>query len=491
MVGFKNLLRVFPLDVFYRTRDFAVEFEADEIKGLLAKALEKMRGASYADGRYFGAESDFVAVSKSAKKAEQAESHGIAFRAFANGNWGYCSTTDTNAKAVFKAAQTALRAAKAIKSKGATVLAEVPVVEKDVVVLGKQDASKMPIDRKLALAEEQYDNCVKSDRRICDARTVLMTGESCKAIVTSEGSSVSKRVGRTRCYSVAVAREADKQRQFVGSEGIVGGMELLKEYDWTAKSQAVCKRAIELLSSVKTPVGQMPVVFRGSGGGSGLIAHEAVGHAVEGDYAMMDRSYFNGKIGKQVAATGLSLVDSGIGGSGYGAIYFDDEAVEAKKTYLIKDGIFKTFMLDRSSAAFFDLKPTGNARAQDHNRRVYVRMRNTYIEPGDWKPEEIVEETKKGVLCNHWKAGIEDPAGGSFQLFFADGYLIENGELTESLYNISTSQTATLDCLKAINAIGNDLCMDAGGCGKGHADYVHVGSGGPTLRIDNIIVGGA
>lgn len=189
----------------------------------------------------------------------------------------------------------------------------------------------------------------------------------------------------------------------------------------------------------------------------------------------------------------MSLIDDGTKEirDGNGSIIFDDEGVPAQKTYAIKDGVFRTFLSDRQSAAALGLKPTGNARAQDQNRRIYVRMRNTYIEPRDWTLEEIIKDTKFGVVCNRGKAGIEDPAGGSFQLFFVDGWVVKNGELKESVYNLSISESNVLMALKSIDAIGKDLHLHAGNCGKGHEDWVAVGTGGPSLRLSQAVVGGA
>ncbi|MFQ5406243.1 MAG: TldD/PmbA family protein [Candidatus Micrarchaeia archaeon] len=469
-----------------------MDLDVNYWKNLLLNAVgnAQKEGAVYADARFVATQSFSAGVSKSRKNADRSRSQGVAVRALVNGVWGYSSTNTLSKTIVLKSAGKAVKAAKAGKNNKEVELAQTKPFVGDFVVESKKDCFAQSDEDLLKIAEEQY-NRAKSHKKIADAKSGIGCSRQMLVLATSDGGLASRKVDRTRFMTVVVSRDGKKQRQYVGGEGQLGGLEVLKKFDWSKITDTTCKRSVELLDSVKTPIGEMPVVFAGGGGGSGLIAHEAVGHAVEGDYAMMDRSYFNGKIGTVVGNENLNLVENGLKNSGFGAIGFDDEGTIARKAFLIKNGVFETFMLDRQSAAFFDLEPTGNARAQDHTRRVYVRMRNTYIENGDWNFDEMIEETKKGVLCNHWKAGIEDPAGGSFQLFFLDGNIIENGEIGKPLYNISTSQNATLDALKNVSAIGNDLKMDAGGCGKGHADYVTVGSGGPSLRIDNIIVGGA
>ncbi len=461
---------------------------------LIAKAVERAGGASYADARVSAGEFSVAAVSKGRKTSEQAGSEGVCVRVLKNGFWGIASASTVSKESVFDCVARAQKAAHALcvgRAKGSAVLADCAPFVGKIEIKARESGVNADAEEMLLLADGQYKLAEGFGEKIADCHTALSFAKSGVAFASSEGARAVRVVERARFFSSVVARVAGVQRHYAESGGDVGGLELLKNDDWGAKTENACRRSIELLKAVSAPVGPMPVVFSGKGGGSGLVAHEAVGHAVEGDYAASDRSFFNGKVGKMVASEELSLVDDGRVGSGYGAIGFDDEGVKASKNVLIDKGVFKGFLCDRQSAFVLGQRPTGNARAQDHNRRVYVRMTNTFIAPGKWKPGEIIEDTKRGVLCNHWKAGIEDPAGGSFQLFFTDGYVIRNGELCESIYNISVSQPAALDALKNVDAIGNDSHFDAGGCGKGHADYVAVGSGGPTMRVKSLIVGGA
>ena len=216
----------------------------------------------------------------------------------------------------------------------------------------------------------------------------------------------------------AVAGDGVKQREYYHSDGS-SGTEYFDKADLHESGLKVTNRARELLNAVQCPKDLKTVILLGEGGGSGLLAHEAVGHAVEGDYAASNRSFFNNKLDTQVGVPELSLIDDGMRGSGWGEVIFDDEGTLAQKTHIIQDGFFKTFLHDRRTASHYGVKSTGNARAQDAFRRVYVRMRNTYIEPRDWQVQEIISDTKNGVLCNHWKAGIEEPAEGSFQMFLS------------------------------------------------------------------------
>lgn len=464
------------------------------MEDLLQKAVNVMGGlgARYADARFYGRRGEGITISKSKRMLSYALLEGVSVRCLLENGWGMASTTNLRKSNIEKIARDAVRLAKAYASCKKIELAEVKSYKRKERMAGKIDPENMSVEEKIKLTEDVYKFCL-DQKNIVDARTGFSSVHGERIIVNSEGTEISVKSQRVYLASFVIAKEGMKQREFYETKGGFHGLELFKNYDWTEKTQEACDRARELLNSKRVPIGKMPVIFVGEGDGSGLLAHEAVGHAIEGDYSRMDRSFFNGMLNKHVASDTLSLIDDGTKEirDGNGSIIFDDEGVPAQKTYAIKDGVFRTFLSDRQSAAALGLKPTGNARAQDQNRRIYVRMRNTYIEPRDWTLEEIIKDTKFGVVCNRGKAGIEDPAGGSFQLFFVDGWVVKNGELKESVYNLSISESNVLMALKSIDAIGKDLHLHAGNCGKGHEDWVAVGTGGPSLRLSQAVVGGA
>ena len=78
----------------------------------------------------------------------------------------------------------------------------------------------------------------------------------------------------------------------------------------------------------------------------------------------------------------------------------NDEGVPGQKTYVMKDGILETYINDRQSAEHFNLKPTGNSRAEAYNHPQIVRMTNTYISPAKdpMNSEELLELIKNGFL---------------------------------------------------------------------------------------------
>jgi len=134
-------------------------------------------------------------------------------------------------------------------------------------------------------------------------------------------------------------------------------------------------------------------------------------------------------------------------------------------------------------------QPTGNGRAQDPFRRVFVRMTNTYFEAGDWTLEEMLEDVKFGVMTDHFIRGMEDPVGGGFEGQALRGFLIENGKVTDMLRSFTLTGKA-LEILKTTDAVAKDVRLGGGNCGKGSEDYVPVSDGGPYCRSRVILGGG-
>jgi TldD protein len=221
---------------------------------------------------------------------------------------------------------------------------------------------------------------------------------------------------------------------------------------------------------------------------SGLLAHEVMGHASEADEIVKKRSFLSNVVGTKVASDLVTMVDDGTLDSAHGYIPFDDEGTRSSRTVIIDRGEYQGYMQSLETAAEMRVKPTGNGRAQDPHRRVFVRMTNTFFEAGDWKLEEMIEGIKHGVLTDRAISGMEDPVGGGFEAKALRGFLIENGEVTDMLRGFTLTGKA-LEILKTTDAVGKKLELDGGTCGKGVEDFVPVSSGGPHCR-SRIILGG-
>ena len=233
--------------------------------------------------------------------------------------------------------------------------------------------------------------------------------------------------------------------------------------------------------------GTMPVVM--GAGASGILLHEAMGHAFEADFNRKGQSIFSGQIGSRICNEKISIVDDGTLAGNRGAINYDDEGVPGQKTWMVKDGILTSYLHDRISAAFYGVSPTGNGRRESFRYPPLPRMRATYMESGDAGKDDIIASVNKGIYVDQFSNGQVQIGEGDFTFFVKSGYLIENGRLTAPVKDINIIGNGP-QALADIVAVGNDLMVDPGAwtCGKGQSCPVSCGI--PTVLVSNLTVGG-
>ncbi|HJV27256.1 MAG TPA: metalloprotease TldD, partial [Aromatoleum sp.] len=289
--------------------------------------------------------------------------------------------------------------------------------------------------------------------------------------------------------SVTVIME-DKGRREQGSGGGGGRYDYtyfnddrLREYARAAVHQARVN-----LDAGPAPAGTMTVVL--GPGWPGILLHEAIGHGLEGDFNRKGSSAFSGRIGQQVAAKGVTVVDDGTLPDRRGSLTVDDEGNPTERTVLIEDGILTGYMQDTMNARLMGVKPTGNGRRESFAHLPLPRMTNTYMLNGDKAPEEIIKSVKKGLYAANFGGGQVDITSGKFVFSTAEAYLIEDGKVTRPVKGATLIGNGP-DALTRVAMIGNDMALDpgVGTCGK-DGQSVPVGVGQPTLRIDGLTVGG-
>ena len=259
--------------------------------------------------------------------------------------------------------------------------------------------------------------------------------------------------------------------------------ELLRDY-----ARAAVHQARTNLDAAPAPAGTMTVVL--GSGWPGILLHEAIGHGLEGDFNRKGSSAFSGRIGQQVAAKGVTVVDDGTIPDRRGSLTMDDEGNPTERTVLIEDGILTGYMQDMMNARLMGMAPTGNGRRESYAHLPMPRMTNTYMLNGDKDPEEIINSVKKGLYAANFGGGQVDITSGKFVFSTAEAYLIENGKVTRPVKGATLIGNGP-DALTRVSMIGNDMALDpgVGTCGK-DGQSVPVGVGQPTLRIDGLTVGG-
>jgi TldD protein len=220
------------------------------------------------------------------------------------------------------------------------------------------------------------------------------------------------------------------------------------------------------------------------------MLHEAVGHGLEGDFNRKGTSTFSGRVGQQVAAKGVTVVDDGTIQDLRGSISIDDEGTASARNVLIEDGILVGYIQDRLNARLMGVDPTGNGRRQSYAHAPIPRMTNTFMLPGDKEPGEIIASVKKGIYAVNFGGGSVDITSGKFVFAASEAYLIEDGKVGPAVKGATLIGNGP-DAMTNISMVGNDLKLDSGvgTCGK-DGQGVPVGVGQPTLRIDGLTVGG-
>lgn len=248
-------------------------------------------------------------------------------------------------------------------------------------------------------------------------------------------------------------------------------------------------RGIDAKFEAKRPKGgRMPIVM--GAGASGILLHEAMGHAFEADFNRKGQSIFSGKIGERICRKAINIVDDGMLPGSRGACRYDDEGVPGQKTYMVTDGVLTSYLHDRISASYFGVTPTGNGRRESFRYNPIPRMRATYMESGhDGSVEDLISSVKKGIYVDQFANGQVKIGEGDFTFYVKNGALIENGRLTMPVKDINIIGNGP-QALADIIAVADDLKIDEGTWTCGKEQSVPVSCGIPSVLIKSLTVGG-
>jgi TldD protein len=267
-----------------------------------------------------------------------------------------------------------------------------------------------------------------------------------------------------------------------------------KGFEWLSDDvvEEIAAQAIKntniLFGATKPRAGEMAVVL--GAGGSGILLHEAMGHAFEADFNRKGTSIFSDKMGKSVALDFINIIEDGTLPNNRGSINVDDEGNDVKKIYLVKDGVLESYIHDRISSRFYGVDPTGNGRRESFRHMPLPRMRSTYMEPGPHEKEEIIANVEYGVYVDNFSNGQVNIGAGDFTFFVKSGYLIEKGKLTQPIKDINIIGNGP-QALADITMAAGDFKTDDGTwtCGK-NGQSVPVTMGLPTVLVKKLTVGG-
>lgn len=327
------------------------------------------------------------------------------------------------------------------------------------------------------------------DERIIQV-SVSLAGEFETIMVMASDGHMAADVRPLVRFNVSVIIE-DKGRRESGYSG--GGGRYSYEYFLDNKlafkyADEALRQALVNLQAVDAPAGAMPVVL--GPGWPGVLLHEAVGHGLEGDFNRKGISVYSGRMGQRVASELCTIVDNGTLPGRRGSLNMDDEGVATQNNVLIENGILKGYLLDKRNARLMNTTSTGNGRRESYASLPLPRMTNTYMLAGESDPEDIIRSVKKGLYAVNFGGGQVDITSGKFVFSASEAYLIEDGKVTVPVKGATLIGNGP-DVLTRVSMVGNDLELDEGVgiCGK-DGQSVPVGVGQPTLKVDELTVGG-
>ena len=260
------------------------------------------------------------------------------------------------------------------------------------------------------------------------------------------------------------------------------------EDQWDAALKAALHQAEVNLAAIPAPAGMLPLVL--GSGWPGVMLHEAVGHGLEGDFNRKGSSIYSGKMGEQVAAKGVTVIDDGTMMGRRGSLTIDDEGTPSAENVLIEDGKLVGYMQDRQNARLMGVKPTGNGRRESYAHQPMPRMTNTYMAVGKHDPGEIIASVKDGIYAPNFGGGQVDIVSGQFTFKCTEAYRIRDGKIAEPVKGATIIGNGP-EAMSQVSMIGNDLALDTGigTCGKA-GQGVPVGIGQPTIKMDAMTIGG-
>ena len=405
---------------------------------------------------------------------------GGCIRALAGG-WGFVSFNDL--EGLKDKVANAVRNARIVADKGIFLAPVEPVVDIVPPLVGKDPLGVSLQDKKALL--DQYIDIIWSVPQITTSTVAYGDSGRKRIFATSEGAYVQQKKIDVSLRLSAMARDGGDVQQSGLSLGSNGDFSFVERLQGEAEKVARC--AVDLLKAPQVRGGEYTVVLDPVL--AGVFIHEAFGHLSEADHVYENQRLREIMVlGRRFGGPHINVVDGAAVPGLRGSYKYDDEGVQATKTYLLKDGVLTGRLHSRETAATMGEVPTGNARAISAHFPPIVRMTNTYIEPGAATLEEILSEIEDGLYVRNWYGGMTSMEQFTFSA--GEAYAIRSGRVEELMRPVLLSGNLFVT-LENLDAIANDLDMNqGGGCGKGGQSPLAVSNGSPHIRIQKCLIGG-
>ncbi len=456
-----------------------------DMKKVLTAALEK--GGDYADLFFEHTYRNSVGLQDGeVNRASSGIDFGMGVRVLSGDQTGYAYVENVTLDEMLNAARTAARIANGAAGKGPANLTELLIVNN---YYGVQTAwDELALQEKTPYLQQLNNKIFELDKRVNKVQASLSDTTSHILFCNSEGQLFYDYRPMVTLSAVCIMEENGRIENSYAARAFRMGAEFLNdELINELAGEAVAKTSI-LFQAVKPKGGEMPVVM--GAGGSGILLHEAIGHAFEADFNRKNTSIFSDQLNKKICNEHINVVDDGTIPFNRGSVNIDDEGIEGQKTYIVKEGVLTSYLHDRISAKHYGIPSTGNGRRESFRQMPIPRMRATYMEAGNITEEEMISTVKKGIYAANFTNGQVQIGAGDFTFFVKDGYMIENGKLTQPIKDINIIGNGP-KALADITMVGNNYKMDNGTwtCGK-DGQSCPVTCGMPSALVSKLTVGG-
>lgn len=441
-------------------------------------------GADFAE--VFVEESNASSVDLTDKKidnVQSANSYGVGVRLMFGDDAFYGYSSDDAENTLLELTQN-LAKTKAGGAKGNLAAFQPQSIDDKHLVM--QDPASVPKTERAELLRQLDDLTRSHGDAVKQVSASVAEKHRSVLVANSEGLWVEDARQYSRMRVSAIAESGSGPQVAAESPGVLGGYEFFKGLDLENLARSTAQGAIAMAGAGYIDGGMMPVVL-GNGFG-GVIFHEACGHPLETEAIRKNASPFAGKIGQQVAQPILTAIDDGTLVNSWGSLNVDDEGMPTQRTVLIENGILKGYLSDRLGARQVGVPRTGSARRESYKYAPVSRMRNTFIDKGNNTVDEMISSVDYGLYAKKMGGGSVDPATGEFNFSVQEGYIIRKGKIAEPVRG-ATLIGKGFEVLPLISMIGDDLDLAAGMCGAS-SGWVPTTVGQPTIKIDNILVGG-
>ena len=411
-------------------------------------------------------------------------SYGVGIRIFKGFKSVYAYTNDNSLSSLLDTAYKAALALGSLKEETNIILNNSKTLNNIHHI--KLYPDKVGYKQKIGIMKTAYKSAKDFSNYISQVSVSYIDKDQKILIANTEGIYTEDRRIRTRLTINAVASRGNENQTGFEGPGACKGFELFEEIDPEHYGREAARTAHTMLNAKNCPAGNMMVAI--DNGFGGVIFHEACGHSLEATSVAKGNSVFAGKLGEQIASTKVTAIDDGTLINHWGSSNIDDEGNPTKKNILIENGILKSYMIDKLNGRRMGMEPTGNSRRQSYKYAPTSRMTNTYIAPGDDRPEDIIKSIDNGLYAKKMGGGSVNPVTGEFNFAVAEGYLVKNGEIQEPVRGASLIGKGS-EVLMNIDMVGNNLKQAQGMCGSSSGS-IPTNVGQPMIRVKEITVGG-